>query len=73
MVTSSPVARASSSLISRWLSLLALCGFVVNGSVIPVEFVTSLGLSVGSRGFRNQVYKGAEEDSSSDERIEHES
>jgi hypothetical protein len=72
-MTSGPVAMASSSLMSRWFSLLFLCCYVVDGSVVPVEFVARLGLSLGSGGFRDQIDDGAEEGSGSDERIEHES
>jgi hypothetical protein len=72
-MTSSPVAMVSSSLTSRWFSLLFLCCYVVDRSVIPVEFVAHLGLGFGSGGFRDQVNEGAEEGSGSNERIEHES
>jgi hypothetical protein len=64
-----PVAGA----VLRWFSLLALCGLVVDGSVVPIEFVAGLGFSLSGRWFRNQVDKGAEEGGGSDERVEHES
>jgi hypothetical protein len=72
-VASSPVSRVSLSLISCWFSLLTLCCFIVNGSVIPVELVAGLGFGFSGRGFGDQVYEGAEEGSGSNERIEHES